>query len=279
MKKSLTWENGPKKYVPFPIEHVCYAYPMTNTKATINLNKLAAFDLETTGLDVTQDRAVTAVVVKSNTDSNDQEYSWLINPEKPSNPAAVDVHGITDEYATENGQNITDATQEIINVLSDSWADGYTIVAYNIAFDLSMLFQQALDFGVNLPEIGPILDPLVIDRAIDKYRRGSRKLINVAAHYGVELTDDDAHDAGNDARATLQVMRAMANAPVFTKSAFGKMVNTPGMAGQVMEVQKFWADNQEKGFAQWHRHAPKLGWPVKDVVVNHAQGEAVAEGV
>ena len=51
--------------------------------------------------------------------------------------------------------------------------------------------------------VGPVIDPLVLDRALDRYRRGSRKLTAACAHYGVRL--DGAHDATFDALAAARV--------------------------------------------------------------------------
>ncbi len=53
-----------------------------------------------------------------------------------------------------------------------------------------------------------MVDPLTIDRAVDRYRRGKRTLEAVCGVYGVTL--DAAHDAGADALAAVQVARAIA---------------------------------------------------------------------
>ncbi len=53
-----------------------------------------------------------------------------------------------------------------------------------------------------------MLDALVIDRAVDRYRKGSRTLQRVCEEYGVELTD--AHEAGSDALAAVRVAVALA---------------------------------------------------------------------
>jgi DNA polymerase-3 subunit epsilon len=42
-----------------------------------------------------------------------------------------------------------------------------------------------------------VVDPLVIDKWLDRYRKGSRKLEAICAHYGAVL--DEAHDADFDA--------------------------------------------------------------------------------
>ena len=52
------------------------------------------------------------------------------------------------------------------------------------------------------------MDPLVIDRQMDRYRSGKRRLEALCRTYGVALAG--AHDAGSDADATVGIVRAMA---------------------------------------------------------------------
>jgi DNA polymerase-3 subunit epsilon len=54
----------------------------------------------------------------------------------------------------------------------------------------------------------PIIDPLVIDKAVDRWRKGKRTLEASAREYGVIL--DDAHDAAADAVAAGRVAQAIA---------------------------------------------------------------------
>ena len=54
----------------------------------------------------------------------------------------------------------------------------------------------------------PVIDPLVIDKAVDRFRKGKRTLEFAADHYGVSLPD--AHNAGADAVAAGRVAQAMA---------------------------------------------------------------------
>jgi DNA polymerase-3 subunit epsilon len=53
----------------------------------------------------------------------------------------------------------------------------------------------------------PVIDPLVIDKAVDRYRKGKRTLDATSALYSVVL--DDAHDAGADAIAAGRVAQAL----------------------------------------------------------------------
>ena len=60
------------------------------------------------------------------------------------------------------------------------------------------VLAEAQRHGVSIAK-PDIVDPLVIDRAVDRYRRGSRRLDAVAAHYGHDPAQ--AHDARTDAIA------------------------------------------------------------------------------
>jgi DNA polymerase-3 subunit epsilon len=70
---------------------------------------------------------------------------------------------------------------------------------------------------VPLEAPGPIIDPLVIDKAVDRYRRGKRTLEVVAEHYGVPL--DGAHEASADAIAAGRVAQAIARSFPLAESA------------------------------------------------------------
>jgi DNA polymerase-3 subunit epsilon len=83
-------------------------------------------------------------------------------------------------------------------------------VAYNAPYDFSLLRHEALRHGVPaLADPGPIIDPLVVDKRYDRYRRGKRTLSVVAAHYAVRL--DGAHEASADAVAAGRVAQAIAD--------------------------------------------------------------------
>jgi DNA polymerase-3 subunit epsilon len=70
-----------------------------------------------------------------------------------------------------------------------------------------------------------VLDILVLDRHIDKWRKGGRKLTDLCAVYGVTL--DDAHDACADADASLGILAAMvARAPQLASLEVGDINDT-----------------------------------------------------
>lgn len=175
-------------------------------------DELGVFDLETTGVDVRTSRIVSAHVgVLDAAGDVIERLDWLVNPGVPIPPGATAVHGITDERAQTEGREAADAVREIVAALRTLLHRGIPIVAYNAPYDLSLLDHEARRYGIPpLDDPAPIIDPLVIDKAVDKYRRGKRTLEFTAGHYGVPLLD--AHDAGADAIAAGRVAQAIARA-------------------------------------------------------------------
>ena len=55
------------------------------------------FDLETTGVNTSQDKIVQIGAIKLNTDGTEEVKNVLINPTIPIPPGATAVHGISDE--------------------------------------------------------------------------------------------------------------------------------------------------------------------------------------
>lgn len=139
---------------------------------------------------------------------------WLVDPGVPIPAEAEAIHGIGDELVRSKGRPAKAAVDEIATALCERLAAGHPVVAFNAPFDLSMLDAELRRHGLApLAErlggpVAPVLDALVIDRAVDKYRKGSRTLQRVCEVYGVELTD--AHEAGSDALAAVRVAVALA---------------------------------------------------------------------
>jgi DNA polymerase-3 subunit epsilon len=120
-----------------------------------------------------------------------------------------EVHGITTEHARTHGLPAAQAAGEVAEVLLDAAASGIPLVVYNAPYDLTLLDRECDRHG-----IGPfalhldqakvlVIDPLVLDKALDRFRKGSRKLGDVAAHYGV--TAGEAHNAAGDALTAARV--------------------------------------------------------------------------
>lgn len=165
-----------------------------------------ALDTETTGVDVESDRIVTACLGVAGGPEKWSPRSWLFTQAEPIPQGATDVHGITTAFANEHGTDPAINLAEIVADLYKGWGMGMPVVIYNAPFDLTILDRELRRNGHDPLEVrGAVIDPLVIDKATDPYRKGSRKLIDTARHYGITLADEDAHGAEADALTAARV--------------------------------------------------------------------------
>ncbi|MET9152479.1 3'-5' exonuclease [Streptomyces griseoflavus] len=176
---------------------------------------LIGFDLETTGTDPREARIVTGAVIEVRAGEPLGRREWLADPGVPIPEDAVAVHGISTERAAAEGRPADQVADAIAGVLTAYWKTGVPVVAYNAAFDLTLLSAELRRHG--LPSLrdrlggtdpAPVIDPYTIDRSVDRYRRGKRNLEAVCAEYGVLL--DAAHDATADALAAARLACAIA---------------------------------------------------------------------
>ena len=178
---------------------------------------LVGFDLETTGTEPLEARIVTAAIVDvGGGDGNPVgQRTWLADPGIRIPAQASAIHGISNERAAAEGRPAREVADEIADVLAGHWRRGVPVVAYNAAFDLTLLTAELRRHGLPSFEdrldgagIGPVIDPYTIDRAVDRYRKGKRTLEAVCVEYGV--VHGGAHDAAADALAAVRVAYAIA---------------------------------------------------------------------
>ncbi len=221
---------------------------------------LGVFDLETTGIDVATSRIVSAHVGVIGPDGTVLEQrDWLADPgiEIPEQASAV--HGITTAMARAEGRAAAEVVSEIVAALADLFSRGHAVTIYNAPYDLTLLAHEAQRHGIDplyLPS--PIVDPLVLDKALDRYRKGKRTLEAAALHYGVDLSN--AHTAGADAVAAGRVAQALAGA---FPAELGIDV------ADLHERQVAWSAEQTASFQDYMRRTrnPDFtdpgGWPVR----------------
>ncbi|WP_329336188.1 3'-5' exonuclease [Streptomyces sp. NBC_01352] len=173
-----------------------------------HLGRLAGFDTESTGVDVEQDRIVTACIVEVGGKTPPIAANWLINPNIDIPEAATAVHGITTEKAKAEGQDAAEGIAQLVAGLTQVILAGTPLVIMNAPYDLTLLDREARRYGVQTltDTVGDdlrVVDPRVIDKALDMYRPGKRTLTDLCAHYHVKL--DGAHSADADAIAACRV--------------------------------------------------------------------------
>ena len=222
--------------------------------------QIAVFDLETTGLDLTDARIVTACAVELDASGNvvGTNSEWLANPGIEIPTQASDVHGVTTEIAVREGRPADVVIAELLATLRDFFARGLPVVAYNAPYDFTILHYEALRHGLEPLKLGSVIDPLVIDKFKDKYRKGKRRLENAAEFYQVPL--EDAHNATADAVAAGRVAQAIAKRWADA---------LPATAGELHDAQIGWSEAIDADFESYMRRSVNpdftatRGWPLK----------------
>jgi hypothetical protein len=225
------------------------------------LGEMAPFDIESTGVDVESARVVTATVAQIVPGSETLVSSHLIAVDVDIPEAATAVHGITTEHARENGKPAAEVLEAVAAQLAEVMANGIPVVGMNLQYDFTLLDRElrrnglaTLDARLGRP-IGPVVDVFVIDKALDKYRKGGRKLVDMCATYGArrylhsdtwpELTvgltlDPEGHGGGIHIRTT-------------TDSAHLGVSLKPGLtAGFGIGAYSGEADTEEQVWARFH---------------------------
>jgi DNA polymerase-3 subunit epsilon len=218
---------------------------------------LAVFDLETTGLDVATARIVTATVATMNQNGEVLELAeWLVNPGVEIPEAASNVHGVTTERAMAEGSDPKTSVSEIIELLKKH-NQTMPLVAFNAPYDFTILKAEAERLGLEPLDPKPVIDPLVLDRKADRYRKGKRNLGVMSEHYGIKL--EDAHNATADAVAAGRIAQQLAR----------KYPELSIDALELHALQSSWSDQQAESFAEYLRtqnrpdYRAELGWPIK----------------
>lgn len=165
---------------------------------------MLSFDCETTGPDPRTARIVTATAIEVGPEGATARGSWLLNPGVEIPAEATVIHGVTNEWAQRCGEEPNAALRAMAELLRGWWAAGLPVVIMNAPYDLTLLRNECARHGHAFGVSGPVIDPLVIDRALDRYRKGRRTLEALAAHYGVK--QDAAHTSKGDALTAARVV-------------------------------------------------------------------------
>ena len=167
----------------------------------LNLTKpLVVFDLETTGLDLVNDRIIQISFIKVLPDGKEERENIFINPEKPIPTEVTQLTGISDK-------DVTDAPtfRQKAKELADRFT-GCDFAGFNSnRFDVPMLAEEFLRAGVDFD----FSKSRLID-AQNIYHKMERR--NLAAAYkfycGRKMEDDfEAHQADPDTEATWRVLQ------------------------------------------------------------------------
>lgn len=185
--------------------------------------RLVGLDLETTSPLPEEARIVTAAIVVVGGGQPTEERSWVVDPgvEVPEEAAAI--HGFTTERVRAEGRPPSDVLREVLQEVLGAVQRGLPLVIFNARYDLTVLDRESrrhLGSAGGLPERLRVVDPLVLDKHLDRYRKSypyghnaetaaaagipsSRTLGGMVKVYSASL--DGAHEATADALAAARI--------------------------------------------------------------------------
>jgi DNA polymerase-3 subunit epsilon len=184
-------------------------------------------DFETDGPVPTEARIITGALVHLVPGVAPQEMETMLQPERDIPQEAIDIHGITTERARDEGVPRETGVHQIANTIADLAGPEVPVVGHNVVYDLTLLDREMRRLGLGRLEIEdnvfaqiqqvrmilsermvatfPVIDTLVLDKAVDPYRKGSRRLVDAATFYGVSMAAGAAHGATADVIASLRI--------------------------------------------------------------------------
>jgi DNA polymerase-3 subunit epsilon len=217
------------------------------------IRPLVCLDLETTGLDVENDRIVEIGLVKLHPDGRREQVQRRVDPGIDIPEAATRIHGIrNDDVRGLFGEpQLGRIGAELLDFVGDADLAGFNIVGYDLPIWLAECRRHDLSFAM---EGRQVLDARLVflgkEPSWDRFIQGPRNLNNAVLHYcgrdqaavfaqrdaadeggsPANLDDANRHSAVKDADATLDVLLAqLGRYPDLPR-------DVPGLAGWCVRV-------------------------------------------
>jgi DNA polymerase-3 subunit epsilon len=165
----------------------------------LNLSRpLAFFDLETTGLNIINDRIIEISILKVHPDGKEEQKTWRVNPGIPIPPSSTLFHGITDEDVS-GLPGFASIGHDVARFLA-----GCDLAGYNaIKFDLPMLVEEFLRYDIPFD----ISNRYLVD-VQNIFMKMEPRNLRGALRFYCQKELSDAHSAEADTRATYQILKA-----------------------------------------------------------------------
>ena len=165
----------------------------------IQLNKpLAFFDLETTGLDVTNDRIIEIAILKMNPDGSKEHYSKRVNPEMPISPESSEITGISDADV-KDCPTFKELAPEIAAFIGDADLAGYNSNKFDIPVLAEEFLRAESDFDMSARKF---IDVQNI------FHKMEQRTLAAAYQFYCQQELVNAHAAMADVEATQEVFAA-----------------------------------------------------------------------
>jgi DNA polymerase III subunit epsilon len=168
----------------------------------INLSRPLVFlDIETTGLNITQDRIVELAMIKRMPDGSQERLVHLINPGIPIPALVTQLHGIKDADVQDKPR-FAELAAQINHFIEDCDLAGYN----SNKFDIPMLAEEFSRAGIDID----LKSRKLIDVA-QIFMKMERRTLEAAYQFYCQKQLHNAHSAEADTIATLEILDAQIN--------------------------------------------------------------------
>lgn len=158
---------------------------------------LIFFDIESTGLNVIRDRIIQLAMIRFHKDGSPPvEKMYMVNPGIPISEEAMAVHGITPQDVA-NKPTFRQIAKEVFDFIGDADLAGYNSNRFDIPVLMEEFARVGLDFDMDQRR--------TIDVQRIFYKMEPRTLA-AAYQFYCKKTIQNAHDAMEDVRATIEVL-------------------------------------------------------------------------
>jgi DNA polymerase-3 subunit epsilon len=163
------------------------------------LNKpICFFDLETTGINISQDRIVEISILKVFPNGTEESKTWLVNPEMEIPKEVIAIHGITNEKVA-NEPTFKELAKDVYNMIKDSDLGGFNSNRFDIPLLAEEMLRAEVDFDMK--------NCVSVDVQTIFHKMEQRTLSAAYKFYCDEILEG-AHGAEADAKATYEVLKA-----------------------------------------------------------------------
>lgn len=163
-------------------------------------------DTETTGLEPADGHRIIEIgcVEIRNRRKSDREFHQYVNPNRPIEDGAFEVHGISNEFLKDK-PIFSDIAQDLIDFIRDS-----EVIIHNAPFDVAFINAELKHLGKQwgrLEDYCNITDTLVMARELHPGQKNS--LDALCSRYQIDNSQRDLHGALLDAQILLDIYLAM----------------------------------------------------------------------
>lgn len=161
------------------------------------------FDTETTGIENSEHRVIEIGCVELRNRRFTGDQRWYLNPDRDSDPGALEVHGLTTAFLADKPR-FGQLADEIIQYLR-----GAELIIHNAAFDVGFMDREFERAGrpERIATLCTVTDTLRIAKRLHPGQKAS--LDALCKRYGVDNSHRELHGALLDARLLAEVYLAM----------------------------------------------------------------------